>query len=344
MMHRKYGSKDLIDSFANIGLCASYDETKRFEASILHDPQNHTCFEDTYIQYAFDNADHNTCTIDGKNTFHAMGGIKIATPADTVTTKHTIARLEKLPKANAVGTFGFIPLQIFDRKASLGLKKIKIMNVFEADSTESCTFSMADFIWLFSKYSNNFSKGWNSYMEEFHSESFSYNVSKIIPLPFVNNPPSSYDTIFTVLAKAAYDNNDKQSIVFVTFDQPLYLKACEILACQEDKPVNVLSCIRAKLGGFHMAMSFLGSAGFIMDGSGLKEALSTIYASNSADKALTGHAYSRAIRGHFLVQVALCDIIFSSINFDDVELAHLQVLLESVGTSEFSENVKKKKW
>ena len=35
--------------------------------------------EDAFVQYSADNVDHNTCTIDGKGTFHGMGIISMAT-------------------------------------------------------------------------------------------------------------------------------------------------------------------------------------------------------------------------------------------------------------------------
>ena len=34
-----------------------------------------------FVQFAADNADNNNCTIDGKDTFHAMGMIAAVTPA-----------------------------------------------------------------------------------------------------------------------------------------------------------------------------------------------------------------------------------------------------------------------
>lgn len=112
----------------------------------------------------------------------------------------------------------------------------------------------------------------------------------------------------------------EQKIVFVTFDQPLYHKAHEILASidLDNDPYNLTS-IQVRLGGFHLLMSFLGAIGFIMDGSGLKEAFCEIYAENSSDKALSGHAYARVIRGHFLVQLALSELIFSSMELSDTE-------------------------
>ena len=44
------------------------------------------------------------------------------------------------------------------------------------------------------------------------------------------------------------------------------------------------SCIKSvvlRLGGFHLQMSFLGSIGHLMAGSGLQELLETVYAGNS---------------------------------------------------------------
>lgn len=97
MMHKKYASKGLIDSLANVGLCSSYKEVLRFEASIVKDPANHSLLEDAYIQFVYDNADHNTCTIDGKNTFHAMGGIMVATPSSSVVSKKKYRQVEDDP-------------------------------------------------------------------------------------------------------------------------------------------------------------------------------------------------------------------------------------------------------
>ena len=60
-----------------------------------------------------------------------------------------------------------------------------------------------------------------------------------------------------------------------------------------------------RLGGFHTMMSCMGSIGTMMKGSGLEEALGTVYGPNVVTHMITGKAVSRALRGHFLIEAAL---------------------------------------
>ena len=58
-------------------------------------------------------------------------------------------------------------------------------------------------------------------------------------------------------------------------------------------------------------MSFLGSIGHLMKGSGLEELLELIYSDNAVGHIVSGKAVSRAWRGHCLVQSALYALIMS---------------------------------
>lgn len=66
-------------------------------------------------------------------------------------------------------------------------------------------------------------------------------------------------------------------------------------------------------------MSFMGSIGAIMTGSGLKELLSTVYAEESVE-ILNGQAYSRAVRAHMLTNLVLASLMaslrFIGLNFE----------------------------
>lgn len=77
-----------------------------------------------------------------------------------------------------------------------------------------------------------------------------------------------------------------------------------------------LSKVIVRLGGFHILISFLGCIGHVMAGSGIKEALSVIYAPNSVDKMLNGHAFARSVRGHTLLRLALSTIVLREIDID----------------------------
>ena len=81
----------------------------------------------------------------------------------------------------------------------------------------------------------------------------------------------------------------------ITFDQPLWLKAFEII---EVKPFHIV-CM---LGSFHLLMSFLGSIGPVTKGSGFAEAMEQVYAENSVPHIISGKAVSRALRTHFLIE------------------------------------------
>ena len=91
-----------------------------------------------------------------------------------------------------------------------------------------------------------------------------------------------------------------------------------------------LSSVIVRLGGFHLLMSFMGAVGNIMGGSGLKELWSLIYAVDSVEKMLNGHAYGRALRAHFLTQLALKIVILRKAEIDDLTIEQIVCLHKSV--------------
>ena len=71
-----------------------------------------------------------------------------------------------------------------------------------------------------------------------------------------------------------------------------HLLSAEIFASSQD-----LDKVIVRLGGFHLLMSYLGSIGHIMSGSGLAELWETPIIQSFM---LSGHAYIRSIRAHIL--------------------------------------------
>ena len=86
-----------------------------------------------------------------------------------------------------------------------------------------------------------------------------------------------------------------------------------------------------RLGGFHTLMSFMGSIGKMMKGSGLEEALETTYGPNAVAHMMTGKAYSRALRGHFLVEAALVNKLMLTVSPQDAIAGEVE---ESEATSD----------
>ena len=80
--------------------------------------------------------------------------------------------------------------------------------------------------------------------------------------PIIDLKPTDENCMFSMLK---YIENQARELNIpdscVTFDQPLWLLASQIIDVQNLRIAN-------RLGGFHLLMSFLGSIGTLMNGSG----------------------------------------------------------------------------
>lgn len=196
VLNRKYGSRVLLNLLSSLGFSASYHEAVLFETSAIMSPQSHIMSE-AFTQFVYDNADHNVSTIDGSNTFHAMGGIQCVTPAQSVATVGIIPRLRKLPKAHFLGAFGTVPLKSYEKKSAGGLRAVIVKDLSSLNPIEyDIKILPTDFIWLYGKWKIETESiaGWNGFMEQITSD-MQWSKSRIIFLPFINANPSDYDTI-----------------------------------------------------------------------------------------------------------------------------------------------------
>lgn len=93
------------------------------------------------------------------------------------------------------------------------------------------------------------------------------------------DPPLDYDTFYTAIFMADKEaENVGLTIVFVTFDLPLYMKAADITTslCF----FSIFFEKSARLRGFHVVMSFWGPIDYIMADSGSQELLNIVNAEN----------------------------------------------------------------
>ena len=108
---------------------------------------------------------------------------------------------------------------------------------------------------------------WNGFMDQLTSEKTNSPKSTIAMLPLIDLNPSDesyiYSTLIHTIDRTKYLSIEIPS---VTFDQPLWIRAFEIF-----KTKNLRTVLYVR--GFHSLMSFVGSVGFSMEGSGLEKVL-----------------------------------------------------------------------
>ena len=98
----------------------------------------------------------------------------------------------------------------------------------------------------------------------------------VLFLPMIDMIASDPTCIFSAMTYVAEHARHHKITPIITFDQPLCWKALGIIMSQPKE--SLLHNIVLRLGGFHLLMSFLGSIGHFMAGSGLIEILRLIYA------------------------------------------------------------------
>ena len=104
---------------------------------------------------------------------------------------------------------------------------------------------------------------WSGYMSKVSSNEV-LPKSIVTMLPIINLHATDMNALYSLLSFIS-DQCRKRNVVnppAVTFDQPWYVKVCEIV-------LSMNTNIIVRLGGFHQLMSFLGSIGCFTEGSGL---------------------------------------------------------------------------
>ena len=298
MLHHLSGSRHIVDLLHKLGFCSSYDEVKTFEQSAaLHQGVDlygvgpgSSC-----IQFVADNVDHNLKILDGEGTFHGMGIIGAATPG--VQANNHIPRQASLT-AVSVTTRNQIPIKEYGPKpvtANLTFE-VLVKDIAKKDGEK------ADLSWKLPWPLRWPRPGWSGTMHTY-ADGLYPGQSCLTFLPMIDMEPGNLTCIYSTLHFVVSLAEKYAATPILTFDQPLWWKAMSIV---ENEPADSpLRSIVLKLGGFHAEMSFLGSIGRLMAGSGLQELLEKIFAKNAVTHMLSGKAVARAVRGYFLVDSVL---------------------------------------
>ena len=273
-----------------------------------------------------------------------MGGIVCVTPKTAVYTNIRIPR-KGVDKKEDGSCCGVMPITVYQFPKARGLTLLKAEDVtllnLRPDTLEVAR--RQDMLWICGMWLKNKAQpGWSGFMDSTSTASrMSYEMSGVLPLPFANLDPGNPSTIYTSLLFAAeHSKKYNQSNCIVTFDQPLYAKAMDIVMGADKK--NPVASVVVRLGGFHLLMSFMGAIGTIMSGSGIEAVWETIYSSNTVVHMMSGHAYARALRAHFLTQLAIAVIcleksILSEDTVRDVTTSYDALLRDDVKITDIAE-------
>jgi len=323
-LDHEFGSKFLLTQLSRLGFSISYDEVARYKMSVMQassdNQQPHmsdtTTAGSSFTQFIGDNVDHNVRTLDGCNTFHGMGVIAASVTDGSSYSLHggRIRRLTQRVKVADVCRDKVVEVVSYNLKSSTGLATVMLKNIRSLQSpTVLPPVTNLSLLWhMFGLLpAGDLPRpNWSGYMQTVcvgdHAP-----VASVTMLPIIDLKPTDesciYSTLLFVMEQARKVN---QSVPCITFDQPLYIKAVDIATAAR---LNIV----CRLGGFHTLMNFLGAVGYIMQGSGLEEMMGLLYGSSTVDHVMTGKAFARAVRGHFIIHDALLQVLLQCI-IDDV--------------------------
>jgi hypothetical protein len=303
-LDHKYGSDQLINIMHKIGICESSKETTDYKYTYIDSTNDaHAAsmavLEEQIEQHIGDNMDHDLITLDGKSGFHAMGLIKVTTPENAnqleIDENRKMQRKKIVKNETLSNMEGLQHYVSQPTNALLETKLMKYEQLLQKVPERSIPIDVAVGDWY---------NGWvegrsahSNFMGFMHQK---YNrstlKSSIEFLRIINANPNDMQTIYTTIMRAIKGTHESPAII--TFDLPLFIKASQII-----KEQNLGVVLR--LGGFHFLKSFLGCIGYLMEDSGLEEAMSVVYGPNTVKYILKGAAYSKALRAHFLTDAAL---------------------------------------
>ncbi|MES9884095.1 MAG: hypothetical protein ABW185_24890, partial [Sedimenticola sp.] len=272
-LHHHFASKFLIDTLHQHGFSCSYKEVKKFErsAAVNSGTDIPDTTSDSFIQYSADNVDHNIRTLDGHNTFHGMGMIATVTPATS--SNKPIARVKVTNED--IDAVGRVSIKHFMAEQD-GLRSLKYAELHDHDAEDPTT--KADLLWKVALSVRSPRPAWAGMMQLVHKGDHP-GQSSISFLPMIDMNPSDMTCIYSTMLYISSHARRYGVTPILTFDQPLLWKALTIQ--QSTVTDSEIRYIVLRLGGFHTEISFLGTIGHLMAGTGLRELLECVYASNT---------------------------------------------------------------
>ena len=148
-------------------------------------------------------------------------------------------------------------------------------------------------------------------------------ASKAVYTPLIDMTPSDPATIMTAMMEAQkLTKRTGQTFKIMTEDQQLYRVMINVLWAYPEMFTNFIP----RLGGMHLLMSFVGSVGTLMAGSGLEEVLKSVF--GGVSRMLTGKTFPQNIRA---LRMVVEEILHSTLDNAD-NYNYLMTILEVKAT------------
>ena len=249
-MHHLYRSRFLMDSLSTMGFASSYPEVQRFEenaaCSLAADVLGSDVeILDQSLLFAGDNVDHNIITLDGKGTFHGMGMIAAITPGKQVS--HGIPR----QKTADLKVVEMTKIDIIEyRYAQHVNRNIEFQSLPYTSNVCDCK---VDICWEMSFRFHQSTPSWQGMMHLLHKECEYPGKSSVQFLPMIDMNPADKTCILSTLDYMCSLSSKHNMPTIITFDQPLFWKASEIVnSVPDDSPIRNVILL---LGSFHTFMN-----------------------------------------------------------------------------------------
>ena len=216
-----------------------------------------------------------------------------------------LPRLHERLKANEISEDACIEMMTLNRAPLIDYKDQLVMKPVVNLSMPDNLCSLLDLVWncgWFSSSGDSPRPNWHGFIETATSLIFQIREKTQIEfMPLIDLNSADENCIFSVLTFIT-EQATKLGITTpcVTYDLPLWLKAIQI---QKSQNIPIV----CRLGGFHTLMSFIGSLGNLMKGSGLEQLFEQVYATNSVPHLFSGKQYARG--AHIMVHSALSKLL-----------------------------------
>jgi hypothetical protein len=332
-------SKQIIKLLHNLGHSVSYDEVLRLETALSRNviqrfaedgvvvPSN--IHKGSFIQAAADNLDFCEETLDGRNTTHATTLVLYQRNSSTVLADDTSNNVAASLRARSLDSDSSVlkiqnTTPMAGRGQPFSLTGKLSDTFFEASDEIVSDAATKDMLWLISRSCSfdvdtptsilalpdgHIVPAWSGFNRAFSSTD--PDITRIGYCTLFAASPTNPSTVYAVM-KTVQNISKKlqQSHSVITFDQAIYCKAKEIQwNCPEEFSDTVI-----RLGGFHIAMTFLATIGKRFEGTGFEDVLieAGVYGSTTAECIIKGKQYNRSIRAHKLLYEAMAHLRWQS--------------------------------